>query len=144
MQQANIINMITNKYEPKQKHRLETVSKNYWGFIPGLLYWVESHLNLPFTRHFYHYFYPALLFFLNGNFLNISMLIEQPTITARNLLFRHMYCSDILGEHINRLTFWRVGMWWLAGSFPWPFRVHDGGSLFLLDLIVAMSFSLLF
>ena len=25
MQQANIINMITNKYEPQQKHRLGTV-----------------------------------------------------------------------------------------------------------------------
>ena len=31
MQQANIINMITNKYEPQQKHRLGTVSKE----IPG-------------------------------------------------------------------------------------------------------------
>ena len=31
MQQANIINVITNKYEPQQKHRLGTVSKNYWG-----------------------------------------------------------------------------------------------------------------
>ena len=30
MQQANIINMITNKYEPQQKHRLRTVSKDYW------------------------------------------------------------------------------------------------------------------
>ena len=28
MQQANIINIITNKYEPQQKHRLGTVSKN--------------------------------------------------------------------------------------------------------------------
>ena len=27
MQQANIINIITNKYEPQQKHRLGTVSK---------------------------------------------------------------------------------------------------------------------
>ena len=27
MQQANIINTITNKYEPQQKHRLGTVSK---------------------------------------------------------------------------------------------------------------------
>ena len=26
-QQANIINIITNKYEPQQKHRLGTVSK---------------------------------------------------------------------------------------------------------------------
>ena len=31
MQQANIIKMITNKYEPQQKHRLETGSKKYWG-----------------------------------------------------------------------------------------------------------------
>ena len=31
MQQANIINMITNKYELQQKHRLGTVSKNYLG-----------------------------------------------------------------------------------------------------------------
>ena len=30
MQQANIINIVTNKYEPQQKHRLRTVSKNYW------------------------------------------------------------------------------------------------------------------
>ena len=29
MQQANIINRITNKYEPQQKHLLGTVSKNY-------------------------------------------------------------------------------------------------------------------
>ena len=28
MQQANIINIITNKNEPQQKHRLGTVSKN--------------------------------------------------------------------------------------------------------------------
>ena len=27
MQQANIINVITNKYEPQQKHRLGMVSK---------------------------------------------------------------------------------------------------------------------
>ena len=31
MQQANVIDMITNKYEPQQKHRLGTVSQNYWG-----------------------------------------------------------------------------------------------------------------
>ena len=32
MQQANIINMITNKYEPQQNHRLGTVSKKLpWG-----------------------------------------------------------------------------------------------------------------
>ena len=32
MQQANVIHiMIPNKYEPQQKHRLGTVSKNYWG-----------------------------------------------------------------------------------------------------------------
>ena len=31
MQQANIINMITTKYDPQQKHRLGTVSKKYWG-----------------------------------------------------------------------------------------------------------------
>ena len=31
MQQANIINMITNKYEPQQKHRLGTVSKKLLG-----------------------------------------------------------------------------------------------------------------
>ena len=31
MQQANIINMITNKYAPQQKHRLGTVSKK--GFL---------------------------------------------------------------------------------------------------------------
>ena len=30
MQQANIINIVTNKYEPQQKHRLGTVSKNYF------------------------------------------------------------------------------------------------------------------
>ena len=34
MQQANIINIISNKYGPQRKHRLGTVSKNYvcvWG-----------------------------------------------------------------------------------------------------------------
>ena len=31
MQQANIINIITNKYEPQQKHRLGTVSKKNTG-----------------------------------------------------------------------------------------------------------------
>ena len=31
MQQANIINMTTNKYEPQQKHRLWTVSKKLLG-----------------------------------------------------------------------------------------------------------------
>ena len=31
MQQANIINMITIKYEPQQKHCLGMVSQNYWG-----------------------------------------------------------------------------------------------------------------
>ena len=31
MHQANIINMITNKYEPQQKHRLGAVIKNYCG-----------------------------------------------------------------------------------------------------------------
>ena len=37
MQQANIIHiMITNKYEPQQKHRLGTVSKNYLGLKPVL------------------------------------------------------------------------------------------------------------
>ena len=32
-QQANIMNMITNEYEPQQKHRLGTVSQNYWGSL---------------------------------------------------------------------------------------------------------------
>ena len=37
MQRANIINMITNKYELHQKHRLGTVSQKYWGGLkPGL------------------------------------------------------------------------------------------------------------
>ena len=36
MQQANIINMITNKYEPQQKHRLGTVSKILGGLKPVL------------------------------------------------------------------------------------------------------------
>ena len=36
MQQANIIN-ITNKYEPQQKHRLGTVSKNYTGGLKPVL-----------------------------------------------------------------------------------------------------------
>ena len=31
MQQANIINIITNKYEPQQKHRHGTVSKKLLG-----------------------------------------------------------------------------------------------------------------
>ena len=31
MQQANFINMIVNKYEPQQKHRLGTVNKNTGG-----------------------------------------------------------------------------------------------------------------
>ena len=31
MQRANIINMITIKYEPQKKHRLGTVNQNYWG-----------------------------------------------------------------------------------------------------------------
>ena len=31
MQQANVINMITNKHEPQQKHRLGTVSKKLLG-----------------------------------------------------------------------------------------------------------------
>ena len=31
MQQSNIINMITNKYETQQKHRHGTVSQNYRG-----------------------------------------------------------------------------------------------------------------
>ena len=31
MQQANIINMITNKYEAQQKHRLGTVNKTLLG-----------------------------------------------------------------------------------------------------------------
>ena len=31
MQQANIINIITNKYEPQQKHRHGTVSKKITG-----------------------------------------------------------------------------------------------------------------
>ena len=35
MQQANIINMKTNKYEPQQKHRLGTFSKNYCGWVSG-------------------------------------------------------------------------------------------------------------
>ena len=47
MQQANIINMITNKYEPQQKHRLGTVSKNYWGFKPVLR---DPNLALGFCR----------------------------------------------------------------------------------------------
>ena len=33
MQQANIINTITNKYEPQQKHRLGTVSKKLLGVL---------------------------------------------------------------------------------------------------------------
>ena len=36
MQQANIINIVTNKYEPQQKHRLGMVSKYYWGAQPVL------------------------------------------------------------------------------------------------------------
>ena len=31
MQEANIMNIITNKYEPQQKHRLGTVSKKITG-----------------------------------------------------------------------------------------------------------------
>ena len=37
MQQANIINIITNKYEPQQKHRLGMVSKNITGGLKPVL-----------------------------------------------------------------------------------------------------------
>ena len=47
MQQANIINMITNKYEPQQKHRLGTVSEKtgFTGFQPRprLLSWLKTY-----------------------------------------------------------------------------------------------------
>ena len=36
MQQANIINIIANKYEPQQKHRLGMVSKKLGGRGGGL------------------------------------------------------------------------------------------------------------
>ena len=36
MQQANIINMITNKYELQQKHRLGTISKKILGGLNRL------------------------------------------------------------------------------------------------------------
>ena len=42
MQQANIINMITNKYEAQQKHRLGTVSKNYWGWGLNRFYGIPT------------------------------------------------------------------------------------------------------
>ena len=37
MQQANIINIITNNYEPQQKHRLGTVSKKITGGLKPVL-----------------------------------------------------------------------------------------------------------
>ena len=37
MQQANIINIITNKYETQQKHRLGTVSKKITGGLKPVL-----------------------------------------------------------------------------------------------------------
>ena len=57
MQQANIINIVTNKYEPQQKHRLGTVSKNYLGGLNRFYgyptkpaqeqcYWVTDRLDM--------------------------------------------------------------------------------------------------
>ena len=42
MQQVNIINMITNKYEPQQKHRLGTVSKTRGPWATTLI-WMYSY-----------------------------------------------------------------------------------------------------
>ena len=58
---------------------------------------------------------------------------------GRCLLWEH--CSSRNGSG-SRLSFaWRPGassrrvsMWWHAGSFPWPFSGHDGGSVFRLTL----------
>ena len=44
---ATIINMITNKFEPQQKHRHGTISKNYLGSETGF---TDSNLALGFSR----------------------------------------------------------------------------------------------
>ena len=68
MQQANIINIMTNKYEPQQKHRLGTVSKKITGGLKPVLQAPNLALSFNMTQN-------IQLFGPRGGFLTHQLII---------------------------------------------------------------------
>ena len=81
MQQANIINIITNKYEPQQKHRLGTVSKkkNTGGLKPVLQ---APNLALSFYHGSKHTVVRSALFWFIAYSLGLGSLDDLLELDA--------------------------------------------------------------